>query len=795
MWIGNNRRRHVLGSGLTSAMFCPTIRRCRISVLLLLSLHFAVEGRAQSIETGRLHFNVRCAGCHGADGLGGERAAAIGQRERGRLQSNDSVRGVIVQGLPDLGMPGFTVPDAELDQLVAFVRSRVKPLKDVGINGDPRSGEALFFGQARCAECHAVKGYGGLNGPDLTEAGDRLTLAEAETSLRHPHRRRVPGYEVATVQLRSGQKVRGFVRNESGFDLQLQGLDQQLYLLSSDDITGIIREKDSLMPAFAGSEGQQRDLLAFLGGAAEWKPNRNLARVSEMPNAAPWHELQNPKPGSWPTYNGRLDGNRDSALSQITPANVGRLAPKWIFPVEGRRALEATPIVVDGVMYVTSVNAVYALDARSGRKIWEYTRPRSNGLVGDAAGGINRGVAVLGSRVFVVTDNAHLLALHAVTGGLLWDTRMADSRQHYGATSAPLVIGDLVISGVSGGDEGIRGFLSAYRASTGERVWQFWTIPAAGEPEASTWQGRALEHGCGAAWFTGTYDVETGTLFWPVGNPCPDFNGDERKGDNLYTDSVIALDPKTGRRKWHYQFTPHDLHDWDATETPVLVDANYHGQPRKLLLQANRNGFFYVLDRGDGRFLSATPFVKKLTWAKSIGPDGRPVLGEGWQPTAEGTLVCPSMDGASNWMSPSYSAATGMFYLIALEKCNIFHKSAEWWKQGQSFYGGAARSVPDELPRKYVRAIDLQTGKIAWKHEQTGPGAAWGGLLTTASGLLFFCNDNGAFSALDAKSGRPLWNFQMNARWHASPMTYFVNGRQYIAVAAGASVVAFAMTE
>jgi alcohol dehydrogenase (cytochrome c) len=464
-----------------------------------------------------------------------------------------------------------------------------------------------------------------------------------------------------------------------------------------------------------------------------------------------------------------------------------------MFSLGAGHTLEVTPLVVDGVMYVTQVNSAYALDARTGRRIWEYTRPASKALVGDAAGGINRGVAVLGDRVFLVTDNAHLLALHRLTGGLLWEVEMAESSKHYGATSAPLVVGDLVISGVSGGDEGIRGQVNAFHAATGERAWRFWSIPKPGDPEASTWQGRALEHGCGSTWMTGTYDAATDTLLWPTGNPCPDFNGDERKGDNLYTDSVLALDPKTGKLKWHYQFTPHDLHDWDAAETPMLVDMPYQGVPRKLLLQGNRNGFFYLLDRTNGKFVAASPFVKKLTWAKSIGPDGRPVLAEGWEPTVEGTSVCPSMDGASNWMSTAYHPGTGLFYLMALEKCNVFSKNSEWWKQGESFYGGSARAVTTESPRKFLRAMDPQTGKIAWEYEQVGPGEAWGGLLATAGNLVFFCNDDGSFSALDARAGKLVWTFPLGARWHASPMTYLVDGKQYIAVAVNGSIISFGL--
>ena len=275
-----------------------------------------------------------------------------------------------------------------------------------------------------------------------------------------------------------------------------------------------------------------------------------------------------------------------------------------------RRALEDTPQVIDGIMYVTGSNECFALDARTGRQIWHYARPRTKDLVptGDAISGINRGVAVLGDRVFMITDNAHLIALQRYTGQLVWDTEMADYKQNYGATQAPLAVGDLVISGISGGDEGVRGFLSAYKASTGERVWRFWTVPAPGEPGSETWVGTSINHPGSSTWMTGTYDPETDILYWGVGNPGPDFNGDQRKGDNLYSCSILALNPKTG--KAHLvspDVTPHNTNDWDATQTPMLVDADFHGQPRKLLLQANRNGFFYVLDRLTGDFLTGGP--------------------------------------------------------------------------------------------------------------------------------------------------------------------------------------------
>jgi alcohol dehydrogenase (cytochrome c) len=449
-------------------------------------------------------------------------------------------------------------------------------------------------------------------------------------------------------------------------------------------------------------------------------------------------------------------------------------------------------------MYVTSVNEAYALDARSGREIWHYSRPRSQALAGDAASGINRGVAVLGDRVFMVSDNAHLFALHRFTGQLIWDAQMADSHVNYGSTSAPLVVNDLVVAGVSGGDEGVRGFLDAYKASTGERVWRFWTIPIAGEPGSESWSGRALEHGCGSTWLTGTYDPQARLLYWPTGNPCPDYNGDERKGDNLYTASVLALDPATGKLKWYYQFTPHDLHDWDATETPVLVDAQFRGQPRKLMLQGNRNGFFYVLDRLTGKVLLAEPFVGKITWASGIGPDGRPQLLPGNEPTVEGQLVCPAVAGAANWPSSAYSSVTGLFYMFAEESCNIYSKNDQWWEAGKSFYGGGTRRAPSGggpsgPDGKFLKAIDIQTGKTAWEIPDIGGGILASGLMATAGGLIFYGDGGGAFVAADATNGKLLWHFNTGQSWKAGPMTYTVDGNQYIGVAAGSTILAFSL--
>ena len=616
-----------------------------------------------------------------------------------------------------------------------------------------------------CAGCHMVRGRGGVVGPDLSNVGAERNPAQIERALLDPGSaaaNRGSSYRAVTVRLRGGQTIRGIAKNESPFDLQLLSVDGKLHLLNKDQVIEVVREK-SLMPRVEASPADLRNLVAYLARLIAGTGARTaLADGREL--GIPFAEVAQPKPGSWPTYHGNVSGNRFSPLNQIDAGNVGRLAPAWMFGISGApRALQVTPVVVDGVMYVTSVNEAYALD-RSGREIWHYSRPRTQGLAGDAASGINRGVAVLGDRVFLVTDHAHLLALHRLTGQLLWDAEMADYRQNYGATGAPLVVNDLVISGVSGGDEGIRGFVDAYRASTGERVWRFWTVPARGEPGSETWVGRAIEHGCAATWLTGTYDPEAKLLYWPTGNPCPDYNGDERKGDNLYSASVFALDPETGKLKWHYQFTPHDLHDWDATETPLLADAAFHGQPRKLMLQGNRNGFFYVLDRLTGKALLAEPFVRNITWASGIGADGRPILLPGNEPTVEGQRTCPSVAGAANWPSTAFSPATGLFYLFADESCNVYSKNDQWWEAGKSFYGGGTRRVPGETSGgKFLRALDIQTGKTVWEIADIGGGILGSGLMATAGGLVFYGDGSGAFIAADAKSGKLLWHFNTGA--------------------------------
>jgi alcohol dehydrogenase (cytochrome c) len=573
-----------------------------------------------------------------------------------------------------------------------------------------------------------------------------FVLAAAAVVAQAPDSRTAPPVVVnKTVQTTEGRTLAGVVLNEGMSDLQLRTDDQRIHLLrktSGDRYRAVTSQRD------------------------------------------------------WTTYHGDPGGNRYTTLTQIDKSNVARLAPRWVFPIPNVGNVETTPIVIEGVMYISSANEVYALDAGSGREIWHYQRPRTKGLIGNAAGGINRGVAVSGERVFLLTDHTHLIAINRFTGELLWDTEMADWRENYNGTSAPLVVGNLVVSGTAGGDEGVRGFVAAYDAATGKEAWRFWTVPKPGEPGSETWQGKLTEHRGGASWMTGTYDLQLDLVYWPTGNPGLDFNGDERQGDNLYTDSVLALDAKTGKLRWYFQFTPHDIHDWDAQETPVLLDTDWRGQPRKLLIQANRNGFFYVLDRTTGELLLARQFLKNLNWAKGIDAKGRPILNDLKADANGETYVCPGFQGGTNWFSTSFNAGTGLYYFQALERCNLFTKRDMEWQAGRGFMGGSARPAPGETFTKSLRALDIQTGEVAWDLVQAGGRVtASAGVISTASGLVFFGENSGSFMAADAASGKVLWDFPTNHVWKASPMTYMFDNKQYIAIAVGQSITAFALPD
>jgi PQQ-dependent dehydrogenase (methanol/ethanol family) len=737
---------------------------------------------------GQIHapaqFSQSCAVCHGGDAEGTDRAPALINNRDLRGSEEKDIASLIRNGRGN--MPAFSsLPDAQIQELARFVRSLNAVAFDMRPAGDAAAGASIFFTTGGCAQCHTAQGRGGANGPDLSNIGRQLTLAEIDQSLEQPDARIAAGYEIVNVTLKDGISLHGFTRSQGAHDLQLQTLDGRMHLLLDGEYTRVVAEKHSLMPAFAGTPEQYRDLVAFLSGLGGVAVGPNIAAHEEIPQRA-IDEVLRPKAGDWPNYAGNANGNRYSDLTGINVKNVSALRPAWIhsLPYFG---LETTPLVVDGVMIVTGPNQVQALDGRTGREIWNYSRPRTGaGIIpGDAEKGANRGAAVLGDRVFFITDNAHLICLHRLTGALLWEVTLAEP--HYGGTSTPLIAGDLVIAGVSGGDEGIRGLLAAYKATTGEEAWRFWTVPQAGQPGSETWKGDASPQG-GATWTTGSFDGETGMLYWGIGNPYPDTDGDNRGGDNLYTDSDVALDARTGKLLWHFQFTPHDVHDWDANQPLVLVDAPFHGQERKLLLHANRNGFFYVLDRADGRLLLATPLVKRLTWASGIGADGRPVLLPANETTSQGVKTCPAVRGATNWYSTAYNPATQLYYVMTVEDCSVYRKAHD------GGYGPV--KDPTDPPMKVLRAIAVEDGRVAWEIPLSGPPERnYSGVLSTAGGLVFFGETSGGFAAVDARTGSYLWHFEAGEPWKASPMTYMVNGRQYVAIASGANILSFALPD
>jgi alcohol dehydrogenase (cytochrome c) len=514
--------------------------------------------------------------------------------------------------------------------------------------------------------------------------------------------------------------------------------------------------------------------------------------ISAAIDVQPQQLLVRPVGTNWLGYNGDYTGARYSSLDQINVKNVAELRAQWVFHAANSNNLEVTPVTVDGLMFLTSANDAFALDAQTGREIWHYSRPVTEGLIDDASQHHNRGVGVWHNRIYLETDNAHLLCLDARSGHLIWDVPYTDGNKNYGATSAPLVVKDKVVVGTSGGDDGVRGFVSAFDAETGKFAWRFWTIPGPREFGAASWPGEMYLHGGGTTWMPGTFDPELNTLYWGTSNPSPDFDGGPRPGDDLYTDCVLALDPDTGKLKWYFQFTPHDLFDYDAAETPVLVDAVYAGGPRKLLVEANRNGYLYILDRTNGKFLSALPFVEKLNWAKGIDAQGRPIRTD-VKPTAEGTRVCPGFNGATNWYSPSYSPATHLFYFLALDKCDLFFFKAQKFAEGQTYYSTGVKHSPGDGGQKFLLAYELGADKPAWRYPQAGSGHSSGGTMTTGGGLVFFGDDAQSFEAVDARSGKALWHFNTGQSIHASPMTYAVSGKQFVAIAAGSDVFTFGL--
>lgn len=509
------------------------------------------------------------------------------------------------------------------------------------------------------------------------------------------------------------------------------------------------------------------------------------------------------EPQNWLTYSGDYAGLRYSTLDQITPTNAKNLEIKWVFQADSVQKLESTPLVVNGVLYLTQPpNDVIAMDAKTGRVFWTYHYP----VPTDArlcCGLVNRGLAILGNTLFMGTVNGHLVAVDAKDGHQLWDVQLGDNQFGYGITEAPLVVKDKVIAAMAGAESGIRGFVAAFSAETGEQEWKFYTVPGPGEPGNDSWKGNSWQRGGGSSWMTGSYDPDLNLVFWGIGNPWPDYDPEIRAGDDLYTDSAIALDPDTGKLKWHFQFTPNDRADFDAIQVPVLTEMDWQGSKRKVILWANRNGFFYVLDRATGKFLRGNPFVK-VTWASGLDANGRPIRAASGEGTLAGNQVFPGIQGGTNWYSPSYSPKTGLFYVTAWQDY-----SAVYLKQPSATGTGVVGTIPrsplpnlargplntwtEEVGHGEVQAIDPQTGEKKWVYKMNDVSDS--GVLTTASDVLFTGSREGYFQVLDDRTGKLLWRATLGGQLAAAPITYEVDGKQYVAMSGGHALFVFGLRD
>jgi PQQ-dependent dehydrogenase (methanol/ethanol family) len=773
-----------------------------------------------AIASGQRVYDQTCQSCHGPAGQG-DRGPGLNAGTFTRGREDGDLFHTIREGVPGSQMPPFRgLSDEQVWQLVSYIRSLTgiptPPAASAvaGSGGDPVAGEALFFGKAACASCHEVNGRGGVVGPDLSAVGRtpvdalRRKILEPSTPPPAPAGGGRGGAgappQVIVAKTQDGREVRGVRRNEDTFSVQMVDASGQLHLFDKLTLAALRVENASLMPGDYATKLTRREidnLLAYLGTLRA----RDLTktRAAAIPGGITFDRLvhADAEPHNWAIYWGNFQGTHFSALKQIDTTNAGLLQMAWAFPMPGDSVLEATPLVVDGVMYTTQPGAVVALDARTGRQIWRYAREqkvRSPYEINP----FNRGAAVLGQRLYVGTLDAALIALDVRTGRPLWETQVADSMLGYSLTSAPLVVKDRVLVGITGGEFGARGFLDAYDAATGTRLWRWYSVPAPGELGHDTWLGESWKQGGSPMWLTGSYDPDLNLVYWAVGNPGPQIDRSARGDlDNLFSDSVVAIDPDTGQRKWHYQFTPNDGHDWDSCQDLVLVDRMWRGQMRKLLLHADRNGMFYVIDRANGRLLSGTPFVH-VNWNTGFDASGRPIQVPGSNSSPEGSFfVYPTLGGGTNFQAPSYSPLTSWMYLEYSENGQRYVSAPATFEAGREYIGrraadGAASGPrPGEpLPSAGIKALDPETGKTMWDFKIIR-GSLTNGVLATGGNVVFGAIRDGNLVALDARTGKHLWHAKTGANMAASPMSYAVDGRQFIAIAAGNTVYAFALPE
>jgi alcohol dehydrogenase (cytochrome c) len=732
---------------------------------------FIVAGGVATAQTpangdaarGAALFQLRCSDCHGVDAKG------VHGPDLTVLFANGATDGrvfqTIRQGVPGTEMPSSNAPDDEIRAIVAYLRAFVAAPAPA-VRGDAANGQRIF--SASCARCHRADGQGGALGPDLSRIGASRSRDLLAREIRDASAAITPGYQPVTIVTKDGQRVRGARKNEDAYSVQIMDTRERLQGYVKADLREVINEKTSLMPDFKAdrlSDSDLNDVLGYLGtlrgaeatsvGAGPGARDSGLVTPQDLIDG-----FKNPT--RWTMYSGDYTGKRHSPLTQITPQNVSRLAPQWAFQADTiatGRGFESTPLVIDGVIYLTGANGnAWAIDAHTGRQFWRFRHPNAPDLTAGATYPVNRGFAALGNQLFMTTLDAHVISLDMKTGAVVWDSVLEDYKNGYAATPAPLVVKDKVIVGSSGGENPTRGFIQAFDAKTGKRLWRFYTIPNPGEKGSETWPSPdAMVRGGAAAWVTGTYDPELNLVYYGTGNPNPDYYGVERQGDNLYTCSIVALDADTGQLKWHYQFTPHDTHDWDSNHIPVLADVQIGGQPRKVVMVANRNGFFYALDRATGKVLVAKPFTD-TNWAREIGLDGRPIVLE-----EMGTKKClPDFWGGTNFMPPSYDPALNLFFVTARETCVTYVPVKPEIKVGQNSVGGGVRRVADRIfDYGALRAIDPSTGARKWELKYATPSLA--GVMSTASGLVFAGDNEGNFMAVDGRTGKPLWHYPTGA--------------------------------
>jgi alcohol dehydrogenase (cytochrome c) len=754
-------------------------------------------GNKDSIRAGMTIYRVRCADCHGLDAGGYRGPDLIALLASG--VSDERLFDTIRKGVPGTDMPAQSpdIADATILQLIAYLRNlgTVAPVERA--TGNIENGQRIFGQQ--CAGCHRVGGTGGQLGPELTRIGLSRSRAALVREIRTPSEWMARGFETVTLVTPDGQRIRGTKKSEDVFSIQIMDTRERLQGYLKSTLQEVVYEQSSLMPAYGPerlSEGDLDDVVGYLGTLRGPSPASAPDAPRTSSNGITQKDLLDglKDPTRWLTYSGDYTGSRHSPLTQITPENVDRLSPHWTFQTGTLGTFQATPLMIDGVLYVTGFNNnAWAIDARTGRQIWKYRRELPDDLK-LCCSAVNRGFGVLGDRLYMATLDAHLVALEMKTGSVLFDVPLANYKDGYSATVAPLVVKDKVIVGIAGAEYGIRGFIDAYDAQTGVRAWRFYTVAGPGDPGARTWPaGDAYLRGGGSIWVTGTYDPDQNLLFFGTGNPGPDYYSNAREGDNLYTTSLVALDADTGERRWHYQFTPHDVHDWDSTQVPVLGELSINGQPRKVVMFANRNGFFYTLDRATGKVIVAKPFVE-TTWAKEIGADGRPVLLPGHLPDEDGTKTCPDLGGGTNFMSPSFDPTTKLFFVTARETCAIYYAYDQKFVAGEQYEAGGQQRPRDQKVFGALRAIDPVTASIRWEFRYTSLSGS--GVLSTASGLVFSGDGDGNLMAFDSRTGKNLWHYQLGFPLRSTAgTTYMLDGRQYLLVPAGSTLTAFALPQ